>query len=135
MRLDKKIQLPPTVIDALKKAEMNYSGNKKKQGYTSLLNRLAKGYITLNNAKKIKHDYEQSDDTSKLLLGGQQMYDFVTKKLKQETNKTLGGKKAKERAGMSNAHRRTHEKNVNLSPLKENVKIILNETILKQLFI
>lgn len=126
--------LPRGVYDAFKNVVDNYNGNKKEKGYVIAKNAVKHKKLSFRNCKKIKHEYENSGGTTRSLLGGDKVYQWIISKLNQKSRTDKFRSKNKERAGLDNAHRKSHTKNPTAKPsfINNSYKIIVNESVLKE---
>lgn len=126
--------LPRGVYDALKNVVDNYNGNKKEKGYVIAKNAVNHKKLSFRNCKKIKHEYETSGGTTKTLLGGDKVYQWIISILNQKSRTDKFRRKNKERAGLDNAHRKSHTKNPSAKPsfINSSYKIIINEKVIRE---
>ncbi len=126
--------IPNSLLDTIKVEIKKFNGNKKTKGYIAAFNMLNNRKLSFSNLKKIKHEYEQSGEITRKLLGGEKMYVWIDTTLKQKSRSEKYRKIGKDRAGLDNAYRKSHTKSPSLKPkfINSSFKIIINESILNE---
>jgi len=132
MELSKKINIPQNILLNFKKRLNFFKGSKKSKGYVTLLNLFKNKYVTLANLKKIKNTIDNSSDESvNLLLKDEEFVNWYEKILKRRSERIQTNKENKERAGLDNPYRKSHEKTsfVHSEAIERKIKVFINENI------
>lgn len=99
-------RVPDGVLADIRVAAQRHPGNQRAQ------NLLASPKISYENAKKLKHDLEVTNEGSPeyILAGGKSMLDWLNRMLGHDRSEVTKQKTVRSNAGFENQFRKTHER-------------------------